>query len=381
MTSPRTLRAVIAVLICSWFAAGCSAPKVRPAPALSKSPLRTLAVLPPTAAAASRERLAALREALENELSNSGFNIIDHGVVDTVCSDDACPRRHELTAKYPLDGFVQLTVRSAARTNFVAGYYNSISGELAITDTEGLPLLTIEHTESERGGLLFNSGQLIEGVITQIRNSDDDSFANLAAKFAQTIVTHIPAPVGAPPSVAALEIEHAMIAAESDSVYRVCFDGSARAFGYLVLKNKQRSNLREVGSGRYCGNYLVADPSQFAGAELEIRSAFGDARAISLGALPPEASGRCDGELALTTTNGRATLASPCPQVTAAVLIYRAPSEIGPFVKVAEARGSQWIDRSTTKGALPVYALIAVDKNGIMSTPKIASTSPKEAAQ
>ena len=362
---------------------GCSAPKVKIGPALEKSPLRTLAVLPPTAATTvPRERLQILRTALQNELTNAGFVIIDDAIVDRICGGPGCPKRGDAAAAYPLDGFAELTIQSAARSNFIAGYYNAVSGVLEIADVEGSKLIEVRHTESERGGLLFNSGQLIEGVITQLRNSDTDSFAVLAEKFAQTLVSNLPRPKSGPESTAAAppSIAETLITAEPDSVYQVCAIGAPRSFGYLVLKNKQRSNLREVSNGRYCGKYLVADPTQFVGAEVELRSAFGLASRSPLSALPPDTSGSCEGDLQVSLERGAPTLTSPCPELTRKVRVYKAPSEAGPFVKIAEAPGAAWTDRKAAPLTPRTYALVAIDRNGIQSSPKVKDVPSTENA-
>lgn len=362
---------------------GCSAPKVRPSAALQGKEIQTVAVLPPqSGTAVTRERLGILRSALQNELSNQGFIVVDDDVIDATCSDAACSGRGTLIAKYPIDAFATLTIDSASRNNFLAGYYNAIVGRLTLDDVEGTELLEVRHTESERGGLLFNSGQVLQGVISQIRNGDDAAFATLADKFAHSVVLSIPRSPNAatntppePPTITATSID-----AERDGVYRVCAEGSSHAFAAIVLKTKARTNLREISSGRYCGNYLVVSPEQFMGATLELRDAFGTATSAALGALPPKTTDTCSGAVVVEHTGQGTRFVSPCPATTRRLLVYTAPGSAGPFIKIAEAKGPAWTEQKASSPRNRTLAFIAVDHNGLLSEPKIHQPTPKEGA-
>lgn len=362
---------------------GCGMPKVNQSPLFSNQKLRTVAILPPSSTATiPRERVATLRTALENEVTNHGLSTIDRAIIDSICTDSTCRERDKLIARYPIDAFATLTIDKASRNNFLAGYYNSISGRLTLTDVEGNELLAIKHTESERGGLLFNSGQIFQGLISQIRNSDDAAFATLAAKYAQTVVTSIPRPPesDAPGAVTPPNIERTSIVPKRAAVYEICIFGSPNAQGVVVLRNKTKTNLREVSPGRYCSNYLVVDPEQFVGAEAELRDVFGTATRVALGALPPQSSDSCRGELVATAAPGAVTLTSPCPSATVKVLIYRAPAPAGPFEKIAERRGPSWRGTTATFRGYPTLALIAVDRNGLLSEPRLYTIEPKGGA-
>jgi len=362
---------------------GCSAPKVKPTAALEGKTIQTVVVLPPqSGTAVTRERLGILRTALQNELSNQGFVVVDDAVVDATCNDSTCSGRSALIAKYPIDAFATLTIDSASRNNFVAGYYNAIVGRLILDDVEGTSLLEVRHTESERGGLLFNSGQILQGVISQIRNGDDAAFATLADKFAHAVVLSIPRSPNAAPSAPPEPpvISATSIDAERDGVYRVCADGSPHAFAAIVLQSKARTNLREISTGRYCGNYLVVSPQQFMGATLELRDAFGTATSATLGALPPKTTDSCSGAVVVEQTGRGTRFLSPCPTTTRRLLVYSAPGSAGPFIKIAEASGPAWTERKASAPRDRILAFIAVDQNGLLSEPKIHQPTPKEGA-
>jgi hypothetical protein len=323
-----------------------------------------------------------VRSALQNELVNRGLVTIDPDIIDSTCLDESCTAREKLLATYPIDAFAVLKLRSASRTNFIAGYYNSIVGQLVLADAGGRELLEVQHTESERGGILFNSGQILQGVISQIRNGDDEAFLILANKFAQSIVTSIPrssdpALTNAPPPPI---VSDTSIAPRSSAVYEVCASGTPQAFGAIVLKNGAKTNLREIAPGRYCGKYLAADPQQFIGAEVELRDAFGTAARSPLGAFPPQASEVCAGGVVATVSASRITLVSPCPTTTTRVLIYHAHSIAGPFIKIAEQRGSSWSGRTPKVNQHQTLALVAVDPNGLLSEPKLFTISSKDPA-
>ena len=150
-------------LFLSLLAAGCTQSKVSLKPEYDRS-ISQVALLPTLAGPGiQRENAAYLQAAVENELRNHGYIVLEEAVVNRVCSADAaCPRREILTERYGADGFFQLTIESVSRNNFLAGFVNVISGTLSLKSAAGIELASISQDQSERGGLLFNSGQIFQ---------------------------------------------------------------------------------------------------------------------------------------------------------------------------------------------------------------------------
>jgi hypothetical protein len=330
-----------------------------------------------------RERVDLVRQALTSELRNNNFIVVEERAVSSTCSTPACPERGQLSQRYLIDGFVTLNLASFSRSNFIAGYYNELSGEIIVRDPADRELVSVEHSQNEQGGIVFQSGQLIQGIISQVKNSGDAVFENLAAKFSQTIVEQLPAP-SSPVILAAQEgITIALNSASTEWIsptsYRICANGTPASFAYLIM-GKNRTGLREGSPGLYCENLssLVAtDPSH--PAALELRSAFGTSikRNITLPTTPPcvldnrlQAS---SGELKLLCTQvGSSSSANNagCSEKIAQcaaerIMLFKAASPAGPYEKVA--------DLSSSTSSLPLGAqqieVVTVGLGGIPSLP------------
>ena len=189
LSSTNVLRALAPTLL---FVAACGTTVTKSSQFEQSSP-SLYALLPVTYPSDIRpERAAYIRTALERELATRGFVLLDDSVTLRVCGEASCPGRSELVSRYGVDGFLQLSLDGTNRINFGAGFYNNISGDLLLLNRESEELVRIEHSESERGGLLFNSGQVIEGIVSTVDNTGDLSFSNLADEFAQELALKVP---------------------------------------------------------------------------------------------------------------------------------------------------------------------------------------------
>lgn len=256
------------------------APKVRVAKDFSGAISPSLALLPAShTSLAARERVALIQQELSSELRNKGFFVLDSKVVERTCSNPECPERQQLAKKHGIDTFAQVQVDSIARNNFLAGYYNSIRGLLRFSSKDDRELLRVEHAESERGGLLFNTGQIVQGIISQVKNSGDEAYGTLASKFVRTLVNQVPPPSSQSTTengefqISSLRTEKTPLGAD-----KVCIRGTPNLSAYITL-HRTRTNLREVTPGEYCGIYrlgdFLKDESQ-SRASVEVRSPFGD---------------------------------------------------------------------------------------------------------
>jgi hypothetical protein len=269
MTNKCLLAAVLLLTLAS-----CG-PTVKLSPEYKKLSPERVALLPATASDDFRtQRIQLFKRLVIDQLRNRGFRLLDDSIVNRECSSPDCPNRSQLASKYDLHGFIILELDSTSQSDFGVGYYNEISATLRFHNKLAEELASVSHTESERGGVLFDSGQVLQGLIQQYGNFGDDRFNQLAERLSRTLVKQIPAPkqVGARESemVQLLEVE-----AEKyrDGVYKICAYGTPESAVSLVFK-RNRSNLREVEAGKYCGIFPVEEAAK-SSLWVELTSAFG----------------------------------------------------------------------------------------------------------
>ena len=252
-------------------------PSVKISPEFEAQRPNMLALLPIEAPETMRaQRINFIRSSLLSELKDQGFMIIDDKIISSFCSSSKCENKSEITAKYPVDAFIKLTIAKSSNSNFGLGSYSAVEGELEITDVSDRSLFKVKHTESKRGGLIFQSGQVFQGLKEQFQNFGDDEFNTLAAKFAKTLVSKIPKEEQSNTNIEVAQIKRITNKRIAKNVHRICIKGTPNSLASLIYSRK-KANLREVRSGEYCGifyldNKLKAN-NQF---QLELRSAFGN---------------------------------------------------------------------------------------------------------
>lgn len=379
------LRGAATAFLASVLLTGCG-PKVTSSLAPGSTLPATIAVLPPDYSVdIPRERVDLVHDAIVTELRNQNFVVVEDRVVRSICSTPQCPERSRLSSDYLVDAFATVSLSSFSKNNFVAGYYNQLQGELLIADKSNRELVKVDHTENESGGLLLQSGQVFQAIISTVKNSGDQVFEDLAGRFAKSVVDRLPAHQSGAPTGRAEGLELALSTAsaqwDSPSSYSVCLQGTPHSFGYL-LTGTTRTPLREVAPGRYCGRFspLISSPS--GGIEaVEIRTAFGNSlrQEIDLPVEPP-----CDLKSRLVKSSG-ANVEVLCSRVGAdaskessgcsstvkrcaaeRIVLYEAPAPSGPYAKVSEVRASSL--PSPKSGA--TVAALAVSKGGIASQPE-----------
>jgi len=374
------------ILSCS----ACSSAKVKLSHGIKDGGFRSLAVLPVEYPAdIPREKVDAIHDAVEAELKNSGFVVLADKIVRQTCSSPACPERDALASKYLVDGFATVNVGSVSRTNFVAGFYNAIKGKLRISDKTDKELVTIEHTQSERGGLLFNTGQIVQGLTSYANNTEQASFTKLASGLAQTLASKVPRTKDAAlnSDAAAVNLGDVEFKQVRPGVFRVCTEAAPNMLVSVII-NRQRSNLRPAGNARYCGSFLLDPPDmKDAVLKVEARSAFGNSvqKEISLSQYVKD----CDlknhvylkqakGKTAIQIAcSGAAEAEADCKSKIASCgshrfIVFKAPSNLDPFEKVAEVRGFSWIDSNAKPGSAQIYQLVSVSRDGVWSLPVAA---------
>lgn len=386
--SKSILRGIAAVaLLCSLSA--CSAKVTQKAPLEFGAP-QSVALLPTDLpSGVQREKVDAIRQAILAELRNSGYTVLDDSIVHRVCSASQCPESSELVSKYFVDGFFNLELGSVSRSNFLAGYVNAIRGTLALSDRDRRELIRVQKTESERGGLLFNTGQLLQGVLSQIRNSEERSFDRLADSFAQALVSKIPRPQGGSAEVegSSVAISKVDLKHNPDGSDEVCTLATPQSMAFLLL-NGRKANLREISPGKYCARIRLDDfPPASSELTVEVRSPYGSAARQRLAS----DLSACDlrGLVRVESTGATKRLVVACTRVKPGsdpigdgcedkvqtcidhrFLIYQAQTPLGPFKKIGETRGVAWNLPRMEMPDSTVYQVVAVDPHGDFSVPE-----------
>jgi hypothetical protein len=332
-----------------------------------------------------RERVDTVRRALINALRNEDFVVVEDKVVNRICSSPACPEKAVLGNQYLVDGFITLKLSSISENNFLAGYYDSLSGEVVFQNRDGAELLKAQHTERVRGGLIFESGQVLQGIISQVKRSGDSGFESLAEKFAARIIGDLPqvTTLGAPSRQEGTEVALSAAQAEwnSPGAYKVCAEGTPHSFASLLL-GTQRASLREVSPGRYCGAVSALAAFNAPGVtQVELRTAFGNSvrRAVSMPSEPP-----CtlQNRLEIKPSNGSTLLSILCARIGAdrsnedlgcssevsqctasKVIVFSSTTETGPFTKIAEVKKAT----AAIPAKKPNLRAIAVGAGGVSS--------------
>lgn len=382
------LRVIWGLSLVTLLCVGC-VPKAVIAPGLQASNIGQIAVLPVSyPSGVTRERAEYIRSALYSELKSSGFLVLDRQVVDRLCPDPSCPARAKLASDYMVESFMEINLSSVARNNFVAGFYNTIEGQIRLVDRNGKEQLSLKETESERGGLLFNSGQLLQGLISSAQNTKKDSFSLLAERFARTVVDKLPSQrkVILNSDAVAVAVGKIEVSALKVPIYKVCAEATPNSLVYYI-SGKIRSNMREVGSGKYCGNYSL-EPYLFSDLKpaIEVRSPFGNSvrQEVNLSAIPSVC--RLNGLLSVAKSGPQVTLSLMCTATADSscngqlqdcannrFVVYRGEPPTGPFQRLAEFKGRSWTDAKVPSNPT-AYEVVAVNGNGVRSQPVSVST-------
>lgn len=384
MTRPSSFPRYAVLIALSLVASACG-PKIKnslpPGAALPAS----IAVLPADySGEIPREHVDLVRNAIISGLRNQNFVVVEDKVVQSVCATPQCPEREKLSRDYLVDSFATITLDSFSKNNFIAGYFNELHGKLTITDARGTELTTIDHTQTESGGILFQSGQVFQGIISQVKHSSDSVFEDIADNFAKTIVEKLPPHSGSSGDSRAEGLEIALpsvsVQWSGKSSYSVCAQGTPHSFASIIV-NEARSSLREVSPGKYCGSFssLVAPVGGTVQA-VELRTAFGNSvrKDISIPVQPPcnldnRLSRPSQSQVSIACAKV-GTSSSPCEAALSEcaaekVLVYEAPQLSGPYRKLSEST-TPTIDGVPANKTI---AVVAVAKGGVASQPATIS--------
>jgi hypothetical protein len=265
---------VVTLLLFAFSACG---PRAKIYPQFNPSTSRLIAVLPlKERNSIARERSFAIQRALVSELRNSGFVVLEPEVLSIEKADDYS----QLTSRYGVEALAQLEVSSLSENDFLLGYYNTLAGNLRLLTPSGLVTVEVEHRESQRGGVIFQSGQIVQGINEQVANGRGENATLLVRRFIRRVVRELPSVKGRESDIEVLQAVVAKPEIEllNDDVAHICVQGTVNSIATVTF-DEQTSGLREVKPGRYCTILRVKDfLERGSKPHVELRTPFGAKR-------------------------------------------------------------------------------------------------------
>jgi len=300
--------------------AGCGPDVVVNEELLKKSAPKTVAVLPFTAAKdlggeRARLKVDAIRQTFHRRFRALPYLHLDLDVTDRLLEQSgvktaeqaAAARFAQIQKTLGVDAFVRGEI--TALGDFKGGvlYRLSIGGKIALIDARtGQELAHVEHTEADTGGLLLQTGALVEGIQQTMDNFSDLGFVRLAEKFANEVVKPFPKPPVVPEVVqpnlksARLAVRGGGAAATQALAAGDVIEATVEADPNLYVTLQLGTDLSPIPlaaerPGVYRGAYRVARGDRFAGRPtVRLRDRFGVTAAkvldeIRVDARPPAA--------------------------------------------------------------------------------------------
>lgn len=293
--------------------------------------LRTVFVLPPSfKSKIAREKIEYINSAFSRNLVANGFQVSSPQLLERVCPEGLCPDIKNLAAQTDSDIVARITVSDITSANILAGYFQSISGSAEFFDRNGKEVAKVQYTQRERGGLIFDSGQIVQGIRKTVGKLQDSSFTNLADKFVATLVAKLPPPGG---KLEVLDLDFGKSSVESmgDGKYLGCVESSNAASANLQY-GKTSIPLRPAGPKKFCAVFLLDLSNNKDGPHwiINLFGHYGETKSALLGQVPLY---DCPTDRAVKRS-GKTVRLLPnfenCQKLT--FLIFEAANAEGPFI-------------------------------------------------
>lgn len=270
---------ILCTLLCLTALAGCG-PTVKLSPDYNeRKPNQLIAVLPVVAETeVPKEHLQFLRDSLVAELRNSEYLVLDRDLVDEYCptSSSSCSNLDNLLEAYDLSGAFELTVTDYGHTGFLIGFYSTVGGQLNFLSEKGNKLFTMEHQESKRGGLLFNSGQLLTAIRNQIDSGSTNKKEELERKFVRSLIADLPEINPSEMNFSPPKIQTAEITNLSDlGRTKFCVNADSTVKSHIYV-GRVKADLRPESTERHCAVYS-SDLFEECDVKFVVATRFGDA--------------------------------------------------------------------------------------------------------
>jgi len=373
--------------------AGCGSLDTRSTPALTSRPPQVVALLPFDARPDDPEaevRLELFRLIFHSYLSDRGFHALTPEYVD------ARLRRARL------DTPEQVRTTGAARLGEVLGadalligdrigvssfqallaYRRGLSGRFKLVSTrDGQELWHAEATEYDTGGVLVDSGQVIQAVSDTVQAGRDTAYVRLCQLFCRQVTATLPKVVHRDesaepaPEIASVSVGQGRSGTlRSGDKIEVEVVGTPAAMGAFDLR-PLRSGLAlvEGAPGRYRGVHTVlpGEAAESVTVTARLTNSFGrvvrkDAPGtLAIDAAPPAMPPAV--RVARVGGGVEVSWDAPGGEAPAAYQVFRSPGPGRGFEPVGRTPERRWVDGQATPQAR--YQVIAVDGQGNQSFP------------
>jgi len=236
-------------LILFIFLTSCGPTLVKNKEDVSES-IKKIAILPINMQAEiPREDAKFLETLIISRLKEKGYIILDPSLISAFCrtSTECEANLGEINKVFSPDAYVKTNIDSNFALNFFAGHYNTLEGQLLFVSPTKDLIYTISHTESERGGLIFNSGQVSQGLIESYNEFGTSPFRRLSQKFTESIFSVIPRAtiIAGTTPIQSPKFEYLISKNNFPDQTRICVASNQRGKAELVFENLEL-NLREI---------------------------------------------------------------------------------------------------------------------------------------
>lgn len=227
----------------------------------------TVAILPFQGEADQGEKLEFVRNSFSNYFSNRGFEQLRLELIDKKLATSGLTPQSDLKKlgeTLQVEGIIRAKIDAISNVNAVyLGYRSKLEGTLEFYDVRTEKLIWKgTRAELDYGGVIVYSGQVVEGISTQIDNSSDIGFIRLAEKFCQSLVDSAPKQTQirevSAPEIKQLRVEASSSVLKPNDRFVVhCVGNPGMQATFSLGKNRPNIPMDEVSSGQYSGSYLV----------------------------------------------------------------------------------------------------------------------------
>jgi hypothetical protein len=252
-------------LLLLTFLASCG-PVVQSSVPLNSLAIQTVALLPiQSKVPVQRELLTQLQSALEVALEGRGYVIINQNLTGSLCegksrTNKSCLYAADLSEQFGVDAFFQFELTSSRSSNFILAKYKEVGGRLNILNPDLKKVASIDSKVRVTGGVLLNSGQLVEGVKTSLYQ---DSGNPIVYKMVSQLASSLPVPrsqIGVlPDAFNRPNVSNIDVRPLGDGRYQLCLNTDGAYDDVFLQIDSQRAALTSVEAHRFCGKYYLGD--------------------------------------------------------------------------------------------------------------------------
>ncbi len=260
-------------------------------------PVHRVAVLPIVAKTQlNRENLDLLNSLVVAESRSRGLEVLDPTRIDYLRSQTSnqeidCSTLRDLIERYELDGLVQFSISSVISTDLLLGYLSRLKGELKLYSADCGEQVTISDSVGDSGGLLFFTGQLVEGIRSTFSRHRENENQRLIERLVSRLFSAVPSE-----AIGHFQNPEAIIQRKSEendlkeqtkttivpvnsrrNLIDLCVELPYTEDSAVFVRVKGvRSRLRPIRAKRYCGRFSDQIFSDSRPVLVEWRTPFGE---------------------------------------------------------------------------------------------------------